>query len=88
MEWYVWAVLSIGAIPAWFIIGALTERACRSIFDPTLAMFGERGESLEVLTWSGPLGLGAYLLLCVIVVLVVTVKINYRFVQWIRGANR
>ena len=88
MEWYVWVILAIGAVPAWFIIGALTERACRSIFDPILVVFGKQEGDVGVLTWYGPYGLLIYLLICIIAVLVVTVKITYRFVQWIRGAKR
>jgi len=80
MEWYVWVILAIGAVPAWFIIGALTERACRSIFDPILVVFGKQEGDVGVLL--------IYLLICIIAVLVVTVKITYRFVQWIRGAKR
>ena len=87
MEWYVWVALGIFAVPAWFIVGALTERACRSIFDPGVIIFDEWTEELAAFTWSGPIGLLLYSILCIIAVLVIIVKLCWRFVQWIRGIN-
>jgi len=88
MEWYVWVALGIFAVPAWFVIGALAERASRSIFDPGIILTGEPTKDPETLTWLGPFGLLMYFFVCVIAVLVVTVKLCYRFVQWIRGVKK
>ena len=88
MEWYLWVVLGIFAVPVWFVIGALTERTCRSIFDPGVVMSGHPSDEPEMFTWFGPFGLLLYCVACVIAALVVVVKLYYRCVQRIRGVKK
>jgi hypothetical protein len=86
MEWYLWLAAVPAGIFCWFLVGALTERVVRRVYDPT----GKNGTGSELLFWFGFISPVIYAVIVLFVLLLGKLPVGSKvlsFFRWVRGVK-